>query len=80
MNIPGSLLYTNTMWKEYGNQTELKQYSFYAEFYMFLRTQAISNSIRSFVLYHLMYYKAALANSRGGGEVQISQQSIKYPS
>lgn len=44
---------------------------------MFLTTQAISDSIRSFVLYHLMYYKAALANSRGGGEVQISQQSIK---
>lgn len=77
MNIPGSLLYTNTMWREYGNQTELQQYSFYAEFYMFLRTQAISNSIRSFVLYHLMYYKAALANSRGGGEVQISEQSRK---
>jgi len=33
---------------------------------MFLRTQAISDSIRSFVLYHLMYYKAALANRRDG--------------
>lgn len=31
-------------------------------FYKFLRTQAISDSFRSFVLYRLMYYKAALAN------------------
>lgn len=37
-------------------------------FYMFLRSQAISDSIRSFVLYHLMYYKAALANRGGVGE------------
>lgn len=36
-------------------------------FYMFLRSQAISDSIRSFVLYHLMYYKAALANGEGWG-------------
>lgn len=36
--------------------------------YMFLRIQAISDSIRSFVLYHLMYYKAALANREEVGE------------
>lgn len=62
MNIPGSLLYMNTMWREYGNGRELWQYSFYGEFYMFLRTQAIADAVRSFVLHHLMHYQAALAN------------------
>lgn len=47
---------------------------------MLLRTQAISDSIRSFMLYHLMYYKAALANRKGGGEVQISWHCIIQPS
>lgn len=47
---------------------------------MFQRTQAISDSIRSFVLYHLMYYKAVLANRKQGGEVQISWHRIIQPS
>lgn len=45
---------------------------------MFLGTQIIPDSIRSFVLEHLMYYKAALANSKGG-EVQLSWHCIIQP-